>query len=417
MGIKIMNPPFLIPESPQEIMTLLDTSEGKRFPHSLYHRLAELAPVYRDEKTGVWYLHRWADCSHVLRSPRFGGQDGRLQQDPRFPHSDALQLIAYNLAFKDPPEHTRLRRFAQQAFSRPVIDRMRSYLDSLIVEVLSDLSERKEFDIVSDYANRIPGAVICEMLGVPREDHELFDAWLADQFRLLSPTPATAAVLTEVDASTRELRAYVMDLIEQRRLSPKEDLISAFLSAKDEKGEGISSRELVAMTVVLLAGGTDTTKFSICMGTRSLIQQPETAELLRQNPDLETQAFEEVLRLYGPVMQANARQAYDDIEISGSLIKAGDWVVPVILSANLDPEKFPDPLKLDFSRNPNPHLAFGGGAHSCLGMMLARLVGPRSIAALQRHFKGLSLVSDVLDINTQLYSLRGLRTMRVRVGD
>jgi len=396
-----------------DIMRQLQTLEGRRDPDPLWHRLRAIDPVYHDEASGIFFLLTWEDCNRMLRSDRFG-QTGRLQLDPRFPTSDALQLIADNISFKDPPEHTRLRSFAQKAFTGPAVAKMRGYLESLIHRVLDELEERREFDIAADYTGRIPGTVICEMLGVPREDHSKFDAWLADQFRLLIPHPPSDELLAEVDASTRQLTGYITALIEERRRAPREDLISRFVAVADDPGSQISMRELVAMTVVLLAGGSDTTKFVIAMSIRGQIQNPEQAQWMRADPAREARAFEEFLRLYGPIVTGNLRKSFDDAQFGTHTVRAGDSVVPVILAANIDPAVFKDPDRLDLARHPNPHIAFGAGIHSCLGMMLARLVGPNAIGFLTRRFPRLELVDETLDINPDLFGLRGLKSLRVR---
>lgn len=406
--------PGAIPDDPAEILRLLETADGKRYPHALFNRLREVAPVYRDPHTGVIYASRWADADHVFRSARFGGQEGRLQADPRFETSDALQLIAANLAFRDPPEQTRLRLYAQKAFSRPVIEGMRTYLHQLTAEVLDGLSQRDEFDIVNDFAIRIPPTVICHMLGIPTADRVKFEGWVADQFRLLSPVAIPDEVLAEVNVSTRKLVAYTTELIEQRRREPNNDLVSGLINARDAKGQAMTPHELIAMTLVLLAGGSDTTRFVIAMGSRGLLLDPAQGDLLRADPRLEALAFEEFCRLYGPVMVGNLRQSYDDTPLGDVAVKAGEWVAPVIIAANLDPAMFTDPLSLDITRQPNPHQAFGGGAHMCLGIMLARMIGSHAIAAFARQFPRLQLVDAGLDVNMHLPALRGLNSLRVK---
>lgn len=405
---------YLIPDDPAKIMELMMTLEGRRSPHALFSHMRDIAPVYRDPNSGMIFLHRWADCDQVLRSPRFGGQNGRLQSHPSYPSSDALQLIAGNLAFKDPPDHTRLRNFAQRAFSRPVIEGLRGYLLDLTQQVLDRLEPLDEIDVVNDFAIQIPPAVICHMLGVPTEDRPLFESWVADQFRLLTPTPTTPEVLAEVDGTTRQLVAYMSALIDERRAAPRDDLISALIAARGTDGDQMTQHELVAMATMLLGGGSDTTRFVIAMGIRGLIRDPEQAELLREDPTLDAKAFEEFARLYGPVVTANSRKSYDDVEIGGVMIKAGEWVVPQILAANTDPATFRDPMRLDIRRHPNPHLAFGGGAHACIGMMMARMIGPVAIGSFTRRYPRLTLVDEHLDINPQLFALRGLNSLRVR---
>jgi cytochrome P450 len=400
-------------DDPQSLLRATETLEGKRNPHPLFNRLRELAPIYFDPVSQLHFLFRWEDCNKILRSNRYG-QGDRISLDSRYGSSTALQFINANLAFKDAPDHTRLRNFAQKAFTRPVVERMRKYLEQLTNTVLDELESKTEIDVVADYSARIPGTVICEMLGIPRVDHDKFDAWIADQFRLLSPMPTPDAVLAEVDVSTQALKDYLLTLIESRRSVPQDDLISAFLAVRDEHGQTMSNDELMPMCSVLLGGGSDTTKFVIAMALRALAGDPEQARKMREDPALQGKAFEEFLRFYGPVTMGNLRVSFDDTEIGGYPIKAGEAVVPVLLAANFDSAVFADPDQLDVARHPNQHLAFGGGSHACLGMMLARLVGPYAIDAFNRRFPAIEVVDPVLDVNEKLFALRGLRSMRVR---
>ncbi|MCP3720623.1 cytochrome P450 [Paraburkholderia sp. CNPSo 3281] len=406
--------PGEIPNDPVELMKRLQESDGRRFPHDLYNRLREVAPVWRDPDSRIVFAFRWAEADHLFRSQSFGGQEGRLASDPRFENSPALHLIASNIAFRDPPELTRLRSYAQKAFSRPVIEGVRAYLEGLTTEVLDSLADNDEIDIVNDYAIRIPPAVICHMLGIPIEDRATFEGWVADQFRLLTPLPISDETLAEIDASTRSLVEYTSSLIEERRSAPRDDLISGLLQGADSAGQRMTPQEMIAMTIVLLGGGSDTTRFVIAMGARALILDKEQGDALRADPKLDARAFEEFCRVYGPVAIGNIRRSPDDAELGGVKIPAGTWVAPVIASANLDPAVFTDPYRIDIRRNPNPHLAFGGGAHACLGMMMARMIGPYAIGRFARHFPRLDVCDAQLDVNEKLFAIRGLMSLKVR---
>jgi len=402
-----------VPDDPQAIVRMLQTEAVRRDPHPYYDRLRDLAPVFKDADTGMWYLTGWEHCNRVLRSDRFG-QGGRLKLDPRYETSSALRMLGENLTGMDAPEHTRLRFLASQGLSRPVVEKMRQYLHALTAEVLDELAQRETFDVVADYAARIPNTVICEMLGVPREDHEQFGAWLADQFRLLSPIPPTDELLAEVDVSVNKLEAYLARVIDERRREPKTDLISAFLATDTSAGDRMTAREVVVMTLVLLGGGSDTTKTVISMGVRALLQNPAERRKLIDNPSIDNKAFEELIRVCGPVLVANPRISFDDIEIGGHAVKAGEMVAPVLIAANFDPAVFEDPHRLNLERSPNPHLAFGHGAHVCVGNMLARMVGMHAIGSLVRRFPELRLADDRLDARVDLFALRGVRSMPVR---
>ena len=398
-----------------DLFAALQTPEGKRDPFPLYRRLREAAPVYRDPQSGLWHMLRWEDCNRVLRSDRFGQgtPGGRLRMDPRFEHSATLQTMAENITALDPPQHTRLRALVQRAFILPVVERMRGYIGELTARLLDELEGRAEFDVVADYAARIPNTVICEMLGVPRADHVLFDGWLADQFRLVRPTPAPDDLLAMADASTLALEAYLGGIIDARRRAPREDLISALIAAEAD-GSRLTPRETVVMIGLLLAGGSESTKTLIAMAVRNLLLHPEALVRLRAEPALDRTAVEELVRFEGPIEVANVRMSFDDAELSGVRVPAGDFVAPVVLAANRDPDKFAAPDALDLARSPNPHLAFAVGAHMCLGVALARLEAGHAIGALVRRFPRLELTATAPDVNLGLASLRGLNSVPVR---
>lgn len=406
--------PGTVPDDPAELMRLLQSPQGMQAPQPLFNRLREVAPMWRDPASGLVFASRWAVADQLYRSPSFGGQEGRLQADPRFDHSPALQLIAANVGFRDPPELNRLRAYAQKAFSRPVIEGVRGFLQALTQRTLDELADHDEFDLVNDYAIRIPPTVICHMLGIPVEDRPMFESWVADQFRLLTPFRVTDEVLAEVDASTVKLVDYMTRLIDARRREPQTDLISGLLAGRDAAGQPMTPLEMVAMTNVLLNGGSDTTRFVIAMGIRALVLDPVQGDLLREDPKLDGPAFEELCRMYGPVTIGNTRRSTQDHELGGMHIPAGTWVAPVIAAANFDPAVFENPDVMDIRRKSNPHLSFGGGAHACLGMMMARMIGPHAIGELVRRYPRLEMVDRELDINKQLFGMRGLMSLKVR---
>ena len=398
----------------QTLIALLDTPEGKADPFPLFRRLREIAPVHRDEQAGLWRLFGWEDCNRVFRSDRFGQgtPGGRLRADPRFEGSATLKTMAENITMLDPPEHTRLRALVQRAFILPSVERMRGYVQELTRTLLDELEGRAQFDVIADYAARIPNSVICEMLGVPRADHRLFDKWLADQFRLVRPTPAPDELLADTDNSTRALEDYLTGLIDERRRAPREDLISALIAAETE-GDRMTHREVVVMIGLLLAGGSESTKTVIALAVRNLLLDPAQLARLRADPALDRTAVEELIRFDNPIVMANVRLSFDDAELSEVRIAAGEAVVPMVAAANRDPAKFEGAEQLDLGRTPNPHLAFAAGVHQCLGVALARLEAGQAIGALVRRFPNLQLVDEAPDVNLNLASLRGLNSLRV----
>jgi cytochrome P450 len=400
--------------NPQELLRHAHTLRGKREPQVIYDQIRALTPIWRDEDSGMWYVFRWSDVSEVLRSPAYGAP-GLIQRSPRFATSSSLQFLADTLSNIDPPHHTRLRGQIQRSFSQPVLKRSAAYRDSVIQEAIASLRKRESFDVVADYAALIPNTVICELLGVPRADHVRFGGWLAAQFRLLSPLPPSDALLDEIDGATTALVDYMAELIEIRKLAPQEDIISELVRLQPQLDEPMTLREMIVTSTILLAGGSDTTKTAISMGVRALLENPAQCARLVGDPSLEQSMFEEVLRVGGAVLLSNPRKALVDTQIAGQSIRAGEFVVPVLVAANHDPDRFTDPMSFDIGRKPNLHVAFGGGVHACVGNMLARAVGTSAIATLLRAFPDLRMLDDGRDVATDLIALRGLKSLRVAV--
>lgn len=398
--------------SAQDLLRYARSPEGVHTPNDVYARLQATVPYLRDEDSGQVYLLRWVHCDEVLRSPAFCAPQ-RLARDPRFDKSESLRFLASTLSNLDPPRHTGLRGAVQKSFSVPVLRKSKDFLDNLIAMRIESLRDKAQFDVVADYAATIPGVVICSLLGVPVEDQEMFSGWLADQFRLLGPSLPSDALLEEVDQSTRLLLDYTNDLIEKRRKNPQLDIISGLIAAQESDGIEISQRDMAVTTAILLAGGTDTTKTAISMGTRLLLSNPDQLQDYLGDPSTEASAFEEILRLGSPVVLSNIRVAQEDVNIHGIDIFKGEQVVAVIAAANLDPEKFTMPERFDIRRQPNRHIAFGGGVHVCVGNMLARMVGPAALSALIRAYPNMRLVGGEGEVSNSTPALRSLQRLDV----
>lgn len=400
------------PKDPHELFKLASTPEGKQDPHRLFSRMRAQTPQWREPNSGMLYLLTYRDCQEAMRSPSFGAPD-LLRQSLQFSTSPSLQFLADALSNLDPPRHTRIRSQVQRSFSVKVLDRSREHVESLVATRIEALEGVQRFDAVADYAARIPADVICTMLGVPREDQASFLSWLAPQFRLLSPTPPTEQALAEANDATQALVDYVQALVERRRANPGADLLTELIAVQESSDDPLSLRELTVTLAILLAGGTDTTKTAISVGLQLLLEHPEQAQLLRKSPELMRPAFEEIVRYSGAVVIANSRMAREDTVLSGTPIRAGDYVVPVLAAANRDPVRFADPERFDISRHPNPHLGFGGGVHVCIGNMLARMVGQIAIPALLRAMPDLELERRRRDVDLQLPAMLGLKSLWV----
>jgi cytochrome P450 len=267
-------------------------------------------------------------------------------------------------------------------------------------------------DVIEDLAYPLPVTVICEMLGVPTADQDVFKGWSNDIARSLDAAilPAGSDVLPRGREARLAIAEYFRSLIATRRKDPKPDLLSALIAAEEE-GNKLSEGELVSTCILLLVAGHETTVNLIGNGLLALLQHPDQLLALRDDPALIQTGVEELLRFDGPV-QRTGRMTMADVEIGGKHIPKGSVVVSVIGAANRDPAHFADPDRLDVARQENRHIAFGFGIHFCLGAPLARIEGQVAIGTLLRRMPALKLVSDTPEWRESSV-LRGLKTLPV----
>lgn len=313
------------------------------------------------------------------------------------------------LSITDPPAHTRLRRLLVASFTPRVVERLRPRVEELVDDLL-DAVTGPRMDVLAALAYPLPALVIGELLGVPREDGSLFMHWSADIVSFvgtgtLDPDRATAA-----ERSMAEFRDYLRPLIAQRRLSPTEDLLGS-LAAPTRDDDRLTDDELIATCVTLLFAGHETTANLIGNGLLALLQHPDQLASLRSQAATWDAAVEEILRFDSPV-QRNRRRATTDVELDGKHIRAGDRVLVFLGAANRDPDAFPDPDRLDVSRRPGRHLAFGHGIHYCVGAALSRLEAPIAFEGLFRRLPELALVDGPIRWKHNI-AFRGLEELRV----
>jgi cytochrome P450 PksS len=300
----------------------------------------------------------------------------------------------------------------QDAFTPRLVEQMRGRIQALADRLLDQVQGRGGMDLIRDFALPLPTTVIADILGVPVEDRHKFHRW---SNALVSAGSSTWGLLKAVPNGWALLR-YVRKFIRRHRGRPREDLVSA-LARAEEAGDRLSDDELLAMVFLLLVAGHETTVNLIGNGTLALLEHPDQRERLRSDPALIKPAVEELLRYASPVDMATERYAREDVTVAGVSIPRGDMVFAVVASANRDERQFPNPDALDLTREPNRHLAFGLGAHFCLGASLARLEGQIAIGTLLRRFPDLRLAvaPEVLRWRRGLV-LRGLEGLPVAFG-
>ncbi len=387
-------------------------------PYPVYSLLRTVRPVLEVpvpdfEGPGAWLLTRHRDVHLALRDPRFSADRLRaplihqnLDRLPPFIRQTAQGLRT--MLVMDPPDHTRVRKLVNKAFTPKRIGALRGRIEEIVDRQLDDLSKNEPADLIHDLAEPLPAIVIAELLGVPAEDHRQFRQWSTKLIAgLASPKPEPR--IASAEASQRIL-AYLSDIVAARRREPRDDLISAMIHAQEES-DALSDEELLATSNLLLLAGHETTTNLIGNGVLALLREPEELERLRADPGLLPTAIEELLRFDGPV-QATVRVALEDIAIDEHVIPKGALVLVNLGAANRDPDVFEDPDRLDVARDPNPHVGFGFATHFCMGAPMARLEAQVAIGALISRFPKLALVDDAPEYRPNPI-LRGLKKLEL----
>jgi hypothetical protein len=370
-------------------------------PYPGLNRLREHDPV-NETPVGIWRLTRYADVVRLLHDVPAGV---RTTDDILPGVDESLSGQREFMLQRDPPVHTRLRRLVSGAFTPRAIAALRPQIERIAEACLDRVAARGEMDVIADLALPVPSTVICEMMGVPLADRDHFTVWTAEATHGLAALLAPPDVLARAAAAGMHLAEYFQELIAVRRTSLSDDLLSALIRA-EEAGDRLSPTELISQSIGLLIAGFETTIGLIGNGIRTLVRQPAELARLQAHPELIASAVEECLRFDGPIA-LTMRVLHADVEFGGKTIPQNAMVWAMLYAANRDPAVFPDPERFDIGRQPNEHLAFGGGAHYCLGAHLARLEGQIAIGALVRRFDHLALVSDQVEWGPSLFRVPG----------
>jgi len=396
----------------------LSSPRFKANPFPFYAQLRDEAPVFSMPFVGgqtAWLVTRYEDVSALLKDPRLSKDRlGNLSPKTRARLGWLLKTFepfTHNMLDRDPPDHTRLRALVHKAFTPRLIEQLRSRIQTISDTLLDQMQRKDRLDLVADYALPLPVTVIAEMLGIPPSDQRKFTHW-SDQ--LVGNVNLVDAFFS-IPAALGFIR-YLRKLIEYRRASPADDLISALIQA-EEAGDKLTPTELLSMIFLLLVAGHETTVNLIASGTLALLQHPEQLEFLRQDVSRMPTAVEELLRYTSPVDIATERFALEDIPVAGTTLPRGALVFAGIGSANHDGHQFSNPDSLDLARSPNKHLALGLGIHYCLGAPLARLEGQIALQSLITRFPRLRLAKppDTLKWRKGVV-LRGLKKLPVATG-
>ncbi len=362
-------------------------------PIPWYRALREQAPVHHHPDVG-YVVSRHAEVDQVLRDERFG-----VATPPAWREAFAsvapssVRMLSENLLlFVDPPQHTRVRALVSQAFTPRRVEGLRPRLTEMLNTMLDDLADAPSFDVVHDIAEPFPIMAITELLAVPETDRDQLRDWTL-ALTAFDDIPIDVTALPAAGRAADEFLEYAAALVERRRRDPGEDLISALIAAEAD-GQQLSNDELMALIILLLIAGHETTMSLISTALLLLLQRPEVAAEVRDDPSVAPGVVEETLRFMGPLQVASGggRWPHEVVELCGVDLAPGTMVRLLLGSANRDPAVFPDPDRFDLHRNNSRHVAFGKGLHFCVGAALGRLEGQVVIPAVMRRFPGLALV-------------------------
>jgi cytochrome P450 len=360
-------------------------------PYPTYRALRQFDPIHR-MPDGSYFLTRYADCLAVYRDAATWSSDKKVDFRPNFSDSLLYEHHTTSLVFNDPPYHTRVRKLLAPAFTPRALRALQPRIEALVDRLLAEAAARGEIDLIADFSAAIPVALIGDMLGIPPDERTPLRGWSLAILGALEPVLSREKFAAGVGA-VAEFKDYLNAIIARRLRDDAHDpaeilskLIAASEFARESKGdERLSKLELIHNCIFLLNAGHETTTNLIGNAVDLLIRHPDAMRELRARPDAMETAVEEFLRMESSNQLGNRRATRDTV-LGGVAIRGGSYVHICIGAANRDPDEFNDPDRLDISRAPNRHLAFGTGIHACAGMSLARMEAQVAIGRLLRRF-------------------------------
>jgi pimeloyl-[acyl-carrier protein] synthase len=400
--------------------TLLADPGFTQDPYSAYRRLREEAPVVWSEAWGAWLITRFDDVVASLRDHDRFSSRGRLVEAidtlPEPARSDARPLRDHfstsGLIHSDPPDHTRMRSLISQAFSPRMIAALEPRIGRIVDQLLDRIEPQEPFDVMTVLAYPLPAIVIAELLGAGPGDRDRFRSWSDGIVAFQGQGRAIPEAVPISARSITEMRAYITELIAQRRAEPHEDLL-ANLVAVEQEGDRLTLDEIYSTCVTFLIGGHETTTSLIANGLYSLLRHPGQLAALRADGDLTAGAIEECLRFESPI-QRTFRRVAADCEFEGQHMREGQIVVQLLGSANRDAAHFERSETFDITRRPNRHIAFGSGVHFCIGAPLARLEARIALRAVLERWPRLELATGHVEWQTEKALFRCVRSLPVR---
>jgi len=399
---------------------LLVSQEFMEDPYPLLHRLRQEDPVHWSDAIGGWILTRYDDMVTTFKDTSHYSNEGRLGKAVAYlPAESRAEFKTFedhydqkSLIHSDPPDHTRFRGLITKAFTPRVVEAMRPRMQEIVNELLDRVQPSGQMDVIQDLAIPLPVTVLSEIMGVPKSDVHLFKGWADDLLAFQGVNKPAVEILRRSQNAIVGIRAYLGELLKEKRRRPGEDLLSQ-LAAAESEGDKLSERELLNSCITLLVAGHETTTSLIGNGLYSLLRYSDQWQLLQENPSLLTSAMEEMLRYESPVAR-QPRLMKQDAEMGGKQLREGEMVFQMLNAANRDPAYFDDPDRFDIRRERNRHIAFGLGIHFCVGATLARTEGQIVFSTLMERLPNIRLVSGEPNWDLHKPNSRMLKTLPVR---
>lgn len=399
----------------QAFAVILDpTQRAELYPY--LRRLQELEPRHRSDALHghpAWILTAHSDAVAVLANRALVSDERNAAIFDTGPTGRGFfELMKRTLLYMDPAEHDRIRAMLARHFTPRAIATYTPLMQEVVDGLLDRAADAGKFDLVKDLAIALPTAVICRILGVPGDDLPVFHQWLSDFARRGDVSGITPEVIAAGEAATTGFTDYFRDLIAQRRARPRQDLMTILVGCEDERG-CLTDDQLVALCILMIQAGHETTADMIGLGMLALLRHPDQLELLREEPSLIQNAVEELLR-YDGSNQLVQRVSNEDFDLGDTRVRAGEVCAILTGAAGRDPIRFEDPDRLDVRRREIVHFGFGGGSHICLGASLARSELQIMLGGLISRFPNVRVAEGPLEYRDSLV-LRGLKSLPLSI--
>ncbi len=373
-----------------------------RNPHPIFARLRAEDPVHWSEPMSGWIVTGYDDIvdgltdSDVFSAERLTNVSKHLPEAARAPAAEILRYLNSWMVFRDPPDHTRLRRHMAAVLNLPVFETLRPAVSELTTMLLDQLPDGDVIDLMPHFSILLPGMVVMQLMGVERDRLLEVKRWSDDMMLFIGSARGVPDKYERARRGAVSMATLFKDLIARRRADPGDDMLSQLIVSEVE-GRQLDDDELVGCLMMVLNGGHETTANLINNSLLALAHNPDAFTYLRDHPEGMQVAVEEFLRFDSPILSIG-RIVREDIEFGGKQFAPGERVFFMLLSANRDEEVFDNPHRLDVTRDPNPHMAFGKGPHFCLGTPLARIEGQIVLSEIVRRYSRIELAEPVEDI-------------------